>query len=173
VKRAHAAAAEALALFDRLPVVATETLIGRWRGESYPTGHPLDGLLEAWGWLGKQVDGRDHVYPLVFRSLAGRPLQLRPLAPRAAVALARHVPLLKAPALGRIGRMLLPLLATRRPLAHVSLVTCRGHASAAIVYDRVPVRDVFRQLERDVLLGLMDLDGEPGPPYFFVLRRET
>ena len=33
-------------------------MIGTWHGAEMPTGHPLDGLLAASGWWGKQfVDG--------------------------------------------------------------------------------------------------------------------
>jgi hypothetical protein len=39
---------DALALFDSLEPVDIDFLIGRWQGEGYPTGHPQDGLLEAY-----------------------------------------------------------------------------------------------------------------------------
>ncbi|MEB3303574.1 MAG: GXWXG domain-containing protein, partial [Cyanobacteriota bacterium] len=48
--------AEALALFDELDPVTPEELIGSWRGEGFATGHPLDGLLEAWHWQGKRFE---------------------------------------------------------------------------------------------------------------------
>jgi hypothetical protein len=33
---------------DTLAGVALDACIGRWRGSGLPTGHPLDGLLEAY-----------------------------------------------------------------------------------------------------------------------------
>jgi hypothetical protein len=59
----------ALELFDRLEPVAPEEVLGRWRGEGFPTGHPLDGLLEAWHWHGKRFDSPEEVHPLVFRAV--------------------------------------------------------------------------------------------------------
>jgi hypothetical protein len=39
----------ALALFDSLPAVPLETMLGSWRGSGLATGHPLDGMLETFG----------------------------------------------------------------------------------------------------------------------------
>ena len=41
-----------------------------------------------------------------------------------------------------------------------------------MVYDALPVVDVFRRLSDDVGLGLMDLRGLP-EPFFFPLRRDS
>lgn len=48
---------EALALFDRLPAVEPTELLGRWLGGSFSTGHPLNGVLERWPWLGTVAAG--------------------------------------------------------------------------------------------------------------------
>jgi hypothetical protein len=42
--------------------------------------------------------------------------------------------------------------------------------TAALVYDRLPVVDVFRQVTPDLLLGLMDMRGLPDP-FAFLLQR--
>jgi hypothetical protein len=47
----------ALAFFDSLAPVETPTLIGSWRGRGVETGHPIDGLLELFGWHGKRFSG--------------------------------------------------------------------------------------------------------------------
>jgi hypothetical protein len=44
--------------------------------------------------------------------------------------------------------------------------------TAAMVYDALPVIDVFRRVSDDVRLGAMDMRGLPSP-FLFVLRRET
>jgi hypothetical protein len=62
------------------------------------------------------------------------------------------------------------VLRTRRPAARLRVVSHRGVATAAVVYDRLPVVDVLRAVTPDVLLGLMDLRGLP-EPFFFVLER--
>jgi hypothetical protein len=46
---------EALAFFDGCGLVRMEELLGCWTGSGLPTGHPFDGLLEAFGWHGKRL----------------------------------------------------------------------------------------------------------------------
>ena len=72
----------ALARFDSLPPVEARRLRGEWRGSGVPTGHPLDGLLELYGWWGKRFDGPDDVHPLVFQDGRGRFSVPRPPAGR-------------------------------------------------------------------------------------------
>ena len=64
-----------------------------------------------------------------------------------------------------------PALFTRKPTARLRALEHRGVVTAAMVYDPLPIIDVFRRLSDDVRLGLMDLRGLPDP-FFFVLRRE-
>jgi GXWXG protein/uncharacterized protein DUF4334 len=168
--RGGAAPADVLAFADRLPSVGLETLVGRWRGAELPTGSRLDGLLSAHRWHGKEVVDTETVHPLLFPDRSGVP---RPIDP----ALAPLTLLRSAPALarGRAARLAFtavrPLLRTRRPAARLRLVGHRGVTTAAIVYDRLPVVDVFRQATPDLLLGLMDLRGLP-EPFAFLLERE-
>jgi hypothetical protein len=44
-------------------------------------------------------------------------------------------------------------------------------ATAALLYDRLPIVDVFRSVTPDLLLGLMDLRGLP-EPFAFLLERD-
>lgn len=162
--------AAALALFDGLPAVDVAELHGFWRGEGFHTGHPLDGLLEACGWLGKRFDGPEHVQPLLFRTPAGV-ASLRPFGARLAIALVLRWPALKSRLAGRLVRAVLPLWWTRRSQARLRRVEHRGVPTATIVYDTVPIQDALRWLDADTLLGLMDLKGL-SRPLFFVLRRE-
>ena len=64
-----------------------------------------------------------------------------------------------------------PLLTTRRPKARLRTVEHRGVLTAAMVYDRLPIIDVFKRLGSRTVLGLMDLRGLT-EPFFFLLRRE-
>ena len=161
---------EVLALFDGSPPVPAEDLVGRWRGSELPTGHRLDGLLTAYGWYGKDVVDAETVHPLLFPDRAGWP---RPVEP----AIAPLTLLRRAPALARSRPARLaftsvrPLLTTRRPTARLRPVVHRGVPTAALVYDRLPVVDVFRQVTPDLLLGLMDLRGLPDP-FAFLLERD-
>ena len=47
---------QAFARFDALPPVEIAFMLGAWTWESVPTGHPLDGALEAFHWHGKRFD---------------------------------------------------------------------------------------------------------------------
>ena len=158
--------AEARAVFDRLPPVEVEEMAGRWVGSGLPTGHRFDGLLEAFGWYGKEYDRVGNAHPLLFgdganlvavdprwlpvRTFGGRRIVRSPMA-RTAFKAARK------------------LLSTTRPQARLKMVAYRGVATAAMIYDRQPIVDLFRRLTPDMLLGLMDMRGER--PFFFTLRK--
>lgn len=163
--------AQALALFDGLPTVALDEVMGAWRGEGFPTGHPLDGLLEACGWHGKRIDSPEHVQPLVFDTLAGGTVCVAPLGAQLGVAAVLRMPALKSRPVGLVVQALLPLLSTRRPQARLRMLPSRGRRTATIVYDTLPIHDALRWRDDGSLLGLMDLRGLE-QPFFFVLRRE-
>jgi len=168
--RDGAAPADALAAFDRLPPVDVAATVGRWRGSGLPTGHPFDGLLEAYGWYGKEVVDPETVHPLLFRGRRGGPVPVDPA--HAPLGLLRRAPQLARTPVARLGfAVVRPLRATRRPAARMRPVEHRGVVTAALVYDRLPVVDVFRRAAPGTLLGLMDLRGM-AQPFFFVLRRD-
>ncbi|MBA2965545.1 MULTISPECIES: DUF4334 domain-containing protein [Ramlibacter] len=168
----RASAAEALALFDALGPVATTDLRGGWAGRGFPTGHPLDGVLAAWHWHGKRFESDDAVDPLVMRTRAGALLPIDPTWARPLLPLWMHWRWLASPAAARLAWPLLPLLATGRPRARLRMLEHRGCRTAAMLYDTLPVRDVFRRVDADTVLGAMELRGQP-QPLFFVLRREA
>ncbi len=161
--------ADALAFFDALPPLAVDDLLGRWTGSGVPTGHPLDGLLEALGWHGKVMRSPDDVDPLVFRAGGGRLVRVTP-GPLPLRTLLRVAPVVPRGAAARAFALVRPLLTTARPHARLRTVTYRGVASAAMVYDRQPVVDAFRHVDADTVLGAMDVRWQPHP-YVFVLRR--
>jgi hypothetical protein len=162
-------AREALALFDGLAPVDTGFMHGHWSGHEFPTGHPMDGALAAYHWRGKRFDSDEHVHPLLFgtapRCFAVRPRWIWPGVP-----LLLRWPGLKSLPCATVVRALLPLLATRQSHARLRLLQFRGRVTAAMIYDDVPVQDIFRQADADTVLGLMDAKGME-QPYFFVLRR--
>jgi hypothetical protein len=145
-------------------------MLGRWRGSGLPTGSPLDGLLESFGWYGKEFLDAETVHPLLFRDREGRPRPVDPaLLP---VGLLRdHAGLARRPMARAAFVGVRPLLQTKRPKARLRVMEHRGVMTAAMVYDDLPIIDVFRRAGRDTLLGLMDLRGLPEPIYF-VLRRD-
>lgn len=159
---------EALEFFDSLPVVPLDALTGRWRGSGLPSGHPLDGLLTTYGWYGKQFLTPDCVHPLIFSDDKGELF----------VVDSRHLPIgamMKAPKDSRLLRalfsLLRPLLRTTKARARIRMMEHRGKVSATMIYDYLPIHDVFRRVDADTVLGLMDLRAV-AQPFFFVLRRD-
>ena len=162
--------AETLSIFDALDPVQPEEMLGRWRGSGLSTGSPLDGLLEAYGWYGKEVVDAETVHPLLFGTRSGP----RPVDPALIpVSVLRDRPGLAHSAAARLAfAAVRPLLTTTKPRARLRAVEHRGVVTAAMVYDHLPIIDVFRRASMHTVLGLMDLRGL-SDPFFFVLRREN
>jgi hypothetical protein len=162
---------DALALFDSLEPVGGDFMLGAWRGSGFPTGHPLDGSLEAYHWWGKRFESAEAVHPLVFERRNGRLISLHPLwmLPVFGVLDRWHFP--QGAWVGRLLQLLMPLLATRQSRARLRELSHRGQVTAAMVYDHLPINDVFRRVDADTVLGLMDQKGS-SRMFFFVLRRQ-
>jgi hypothetical protein len=161
---------EALTFFDGLPTVTPEEMVGRWRGSGLPTGSPLDGLLESFGWYGKEILDEESVHPLLFTDRNGRPRPVDPSLLPVGV-LRDYAGFLNVWPVRRAFGTVRPLLYTRRPRARLRSVEHRGVVTAAMVYDALPIIDVFRRVSEDVRLGAMDLRGLPSP-FLFVLTRD-
>lgn len=163
----------ALALFDGLAPVPLVAMTGTWRGAEFPSGHPLDGLLAASGWYGKRFVDAETVDPLLFYT-ADRS-QAFALDPGKLPVRLDHLMRWPLPRTAHLHRLVLaarPLLQTHQPKARLRLTEYRGRASATMIYDDLPILDVFRQVDADTVLGVMDLRGLV-QPYFFVLRRDA
>jgi Domain of unknown function (DUF4334)/GXWXG protein len=159
---------DALSLFDSLGAVRAEEILGQWRGRELRTGHPMDGALEASGWYGKRFDGVDEVHPLLFGTPGGDLVSLDPR--RVPLGLAGTLPKGAMSAARRSLGVLKVAMATQRPRARLRHVEFRGVVTAAMVYDHLPIIDVFRRVDADTLLGVMDL--RDSPAYCFVLERD-
>jgi hypothetical protein len=61
----------ALALYDELPAVELDEMVGDWDGRWIPTGHPDEEHLAQLAWAGKRVHGRDEVDPLICQDAGG------------------------------------------------------------------------------------------------------
>ena len=161
--------AEALAFYDSLPAVPIDAMIGSWRGSEIPTGHVFDGLLGPAGWYGKNFRSADDVDPLVFQRGDGRKFAGNPAVMPLGL-IQRWPSLARNRASAAIFRAVAPLLATRKPRARLRMTEYRGTTSATMIYDDLPINDVFRRVTGDVVLGAMDIRGS-ARPFFFVLRR--
>jgi hypothetical protein len=160
----------ALAFFDTLPPVEMATMIGSWRGKGVKTGHPMDGLLERFGWHGKRFTGPDGAHPLVFDQAKGGVFSVNPaMIPVAFVS--RHADLFRRPLAGWLFRAFGILLRTDEPKARLRMTEYRGVVSATMIYDALPINDILRKVDDDTVLGLMD-SRFSAQPFFFILRRE-
>lgn len=163
---------EAQALFDSLDGCPEAALRGRWSGREIHTGHPLDGSLANVSWYGKQFDGSHAVHPLVVRDGAGAPFALNPSAvPMRLISTPppapRWVPALAPKAMS----LLKPVLRARGYGADLATVVHRGVNTTAMPYRDKPIVDVFRLVDDNTVMGLMEYPRMPRP-YFFVLHRD-
>ncbi len=162
---------EAMAFFDSLPPMPTNLMIGAWKGSGLRTGHPLEGMMEALGWHGKRFESAEAVHPLVF----GEPGALFSVDPAYAPIniVQRCARIVKSPAVAPIARGALEFYRTNKPKARLRTTEFRGVATATMIYDALPIHDLFHKVDADTALGLMDRRGDKAPTYFFfVLRRE-
>nr|WP_169814902.1 DUF4334 domain-containing protein [Nocardia crassostreae] len=163
-------AEQAWELFDSLPTVRVgEITTGRWRGDEVDTGHPWKGVLVESGWFGKQFDAADAVQPLLFSAPDGAVFAVDPR--RVPLFLAGKVPVTVLRPVRRGLGVLRSVLETRTPRARLRDLEFRGKSSAAMIYDHLPIIDVFRKVDGGTLLGVMDMRGLR-EPYFFVLYRD-
>jgi hypothetical protein len=167
----NASTSDAWALFDRLDTVDEAFMLGQWRGSGFPTGHPMDGLLEAYGWIGKRFENVEAVHPLVFASAGGRRRCVNPLFLLPFIGWIERRGLPRSGVLPKALRRLLPVVSTTAPAARLRVVRHRGRDSAAMLYDHLPVVDVFRRIDDERVLGVMDMRAMR-MPFFFVLQRE-
>lgn len=171
INAGHATPEQTLVLFDSLAPVDTDFMLGCWQGGGFHTNHPMDGLLEAFHWHGKRFDDSESVHPLVFRTLGGNNASLNPGFMGASLWLAGKLPVPKSAAMGKCFQLLIPLMSTRKPRARLRMTGYRGKNSATMIYDQLPINDVFRKVDNNTVLGAMDLRGL-ARPLFFILRRE-
>ncbi len=160
---------EATALYDSLEPVDVKFMMGRWKGSGFPTGHAVDGVLEACHWHGKHFESPEHVHPLVFTNLLGNKVCINPALMPMGMLNMKTVP--KSAAIGRLFQLLMPFFMTRRSCARVRMTEYRGKLSATMIYDALPINDVFRKVDNNTLLGIMDYKGME-KSLFFVLQRD-
>ncbi len=163
----------ALALFDALDPVDLAVMMGRWRGYGFASGHPMDGLLEAVGWYGKAFVTADQVHPLLFAESSGEVYKISPSPWMMQAALqlsSQQLPLPPSAVLKPLFNLLSLPMRTEHSQARLRMMSHRGKVSATMIYDHLPIHDVFRRVDDNTLLGLMDYKASPSP-FFFVLNR--
>ncbi|CAA9333386.1 MAG: hypothetical protein AVDCRST_MAG71-1876 [uncultured Lysobacter sp.] len=159
---------DVLGFFDGLDAMSLDDMIGEWKGHGLHTGHPLDGMLERFGWHGKRFDDSESAYPLLFNHGRGRRIAVNPkFIP---VQLAARLRLQRSRLARAAFHLAKPLMSTKKPSARLRMTTYRTMSSATMIYDTLPMHDVFRRVDRDCLLGAMD-SRYFVQPMFFVLER--
>lgn len=155
---------EAFALFDSLEPVSNAEMIGPWRGREITSGHPMEGLLSLSGWHGKRFESEEDVFPLVMKGRNGKRYNLQPNTmkyniPRAMIPLTM--------------RLFKPFLSMKKSVARLRTLKHRGVVTSAMLYDSLAIIDVFRKVDENTLMGVMDFkDADTSASYFFVLDRE-
>jgi GXWXG protein/Domain of unknown function (DUF4334) len=179
IEAGKAAGDEALTAYDALEGVSVEFMLGRWRASGIRTGHPLDGVLEAYGWWGKEFTSRTEMRPLLFRVRGGRSAGSGPSSGSGLVALdprflpihvAMSVPFRRTPAAALAFRVVSRFIHTSESRAVLGVVEHRGVSSAAMSYQDQPITDYFRRVDDQTVLAVMELRGD-ARRYFFALHR--
>jgi hypothetical protein len=163
---------EALAYYDSLDPVDEAFMYGRWQGAGFPTGHPMDGLLERFNWYGKEFVDSEQVHPLLFRGLGQRIHRVDPI--RTLMRFSIYLPVFVQLSMKYIFLLFPFILTTRASKARLRRVAFRGKMSIGMVYDDLPIIDHFRKIDDNTVLGAMDYKRlSDYPPFFFILRREV
>ena len=161
---------EALKLFDELEPVDLEFMMGRWKGTGFHTNHPMDNLLETFNWYGKEFVDSDHVHPLLFLDSNNKIFKVAPHPITMNMVLRFPVP--KNEAMKPLFNLLNLMLKTEESKARIRMMEHRQKISATMIYDNLPIHDIFRKVDDNTVLGLMDCKGMQ-QPFFFVLKRAT
>ena len=159
---------EALKLFDELDPVGLDFMMGRWKGWGLDTNHPLDRLLETIGWYGKEFINSDNVHPLLFSNGS----EIFKIDPNPVITnLGLKFPMPQNEAIKPLYSNMSKLFKTEESKARLRMMEYRHQLSATMIYDYLPIHDVFKKIDENRVLGLMDWKGIE-KPFFFVLNRD-
>jgi len=158
----------ALQLFDALEPVNLEFMMGRWRGSELSTHHPMDGLLEASNWYGKEFIDPETVHPLLFHDGQNRIFKVAPSL--TAMRLSLRLPIFKQEAMRPLLRLMTSMSTTEASQARLRMMEYRHQVTATMIYDQLPINDSFKKIDDNTVFGVMDFKDVP-QSFFFVLRR--
>ncbi|MDR4509145.1 MAG: DUF4334 domain-containing protein [Candidatus Brocadiaceae bacterium] len=170
IKEGNTTTERALILFDKLEIADLGFMLGRWKGTGLHTNHPMDGLLEAYNWYGKEFIDPDNVHPLLFLDRKNHIFRVNPRW--IPLKLLVHFTMSRNKITKRVFLAMKWFLKTDKTTAKIRMMEYRGKVSATMIYDNLPVRDIFRKIDNNTLLGMMDLKGID-QPFFFILKREN
>ena len=160
-------------LFDKLEPVTPSFMIGMWRGTEIPSGHPMDGLLSLAPWYGKRFYDEENAAPLIMRDKHGR---LYSADPDRLIKYAKLFSFLQNKPAGIDPNLFDPffkIFKTSNRRARVREIRYRGVLTAAMIYDHLEIIDVFRKIDDNTVMGVMDFKGDMHKKgYFFILKRQ-
>ncbi|KAK6454651.1 GXWXG protein-domain-containing protein [Scheffersomyces xylosifermentans] len=154
---------EAFQVFDALPPVKVEELIGwKWKGAEIVTGHPLEGLLDASGWFGKEFYDEDNGQPLVVYNTDGNDgddtFPCDPLL------------FFENATTGKPIRGQAATLEAKGSRCRLKTILHRGETTASMFYDQTPINDTFRKVNDTTIFGVMDNKAVPAPYFFYLVK---
>ncbi|WP_410880737.1 DUF4334 domain-containing protein [Myroides sp. DW712] len=158
LKEKKASTKDAFQIFDALEPATADFMIGRWKGYSIYSEHQLDGELESTGWYGKMFLNREEVHPLLFFTEDKK--EIFSVNPTGRIASSSQQ---KDKTVG--------LEKTKLAKARLRNTEYRGRLCATMIYDELPVLDVFVKIDDTKVLGVMDKKDDP-TSFFFILERD-
>ncbi|GAE26761.1 hypothetical protein JCM9140_2854 [Halalkalibacter wakoensis JCM 9140] len=160
---------EAFEFFDQLDRADLPFMLGLWKGKEMKTGHPMDGLLDAISWFGKEFVDNETVHPLVFQKRNGTLYNINP----GFVPMTFPFEKVSKGLVKTLFSIASPIAKTRKGKARMRMLEYRGVVSATMIYDQHGIYDTFRKIDDYTILGVMDLKGQSDAAYFFILERLT
>jgi len=161
------------AFFDQLPPVELEFMVGTWRYANVPSNNRQDYLLEMIDFHGKRFYGADTNYqvdPVICWSggklirVGSMPYWLFKRIPETTPS--REQPVRRAILHKYNQCCVLPFSQTKEPHAHNMIVEHRGVCTTAMVYDHMPMVDVFKKVDDNTIMLLYIVpETRSGPPY--------
>ncbi|MGB3135346.1 MAG: DUF4334 domain-containing protein [Nodosilinea sp.] len=159
----------ALQIFDALEPVSLAFMIGRWRGSEISSHHPMDGLLEASHWYGKEFIDPETVHPLLFLDSQNRIFKVAPNL--VAMKMGLSMPFFKHDLMRPVIRLMASMSRTESSQARLRMMEYRDRVGATMIYDNLPINDSFRKVDDNTVIGVMDFKPVP-QPFFFILQRD-
>ena len=174
--------AEAFGFYDSLEPVSAKFMLGVWKGSECRTGHIMDGMLTIAPWYGKAFMSTEKVHPLVFEDKSGKKYCVDPRKvfryieePAIMKLLTKFTQKVDTGKLSFDSHKLDPVFKaykTVKSKARLREIRYRGAVTAAMIYDDLPIIDIFRKIDDTTVLGVMDLKGKMGEKgYFFLLQK--
>jgi len=156
---------DALLIFDSLESIKPDFMFGEWRGDEIFTGHPMEGNLQRGGWAGKEFKSPEEVSPLVYYANEQRndTFWVDPY-----VHFKNRSEGSKDVFIGTIRDK----VETNEYKARLRQIIYRGKIETAMIYDNLPIHDIFKKIDENTVLGVMDYKIIP-QPYFFILKRKN